>query len=293
MIYSVLSDRLGNILFEIAAGISLARRLNVPFKAFVGQEDYRYVEYVLQYKKSILRKIDFAESLPQNQKVYNEPFFHYRALPDEKDLTVYGYFQSEKYIDKDFIRELFAIDEETKLYIRHKYQDILNKKPVSVHVRRGDYIQSKLYYAVCPVRYYKKAMRLFSPTTDYLIFSDDIDWCKKHFKGKHFYFSENESPSVDLYLQSFCRHHIISNSTFAWWGAWLDSSPDKRVICPESWFEILYRANDIKDLYPEEWSKLRIRKTIFEWIDLYMYAISHYRYVYYKKIKKLMAKLFI
>lgn len=55
MIYSVLSDRLGNILFEIAAGISLARRLNVPFKAFVGQEDYRYVEYVLQYKKSILR----------------------------------------------------------------------------------------------------------------------------------------------------------------------------------------------------------------------------------------------
>ena len=55
-------------------------------------------------------------------------FFHYRALPDEKDLTVYGYFQSEKYIDKDFIRELFAIDEETKLYIRHKYQDILNKK---------------------------------------------------------------------------------------------------------------------------------------------------------------------
>ena len=75
MIYSVLSDRLG--------GISLARLLNVPFKAFVGQEDYRYVEYVLQYKKSILRKIDFAESLPQNQKVYNEPFFHYRALPDE------------------------------------------------------------------------------------------------------------------------------------------------------------------------------------------------------------------
>ena len=126
-----------------------------------------------------------------------------------------------------------------------------------------------------------------------MIFSDDIDWCKKHFKGKHFYFSENESPSVDLYLQSFCRHHIISNSTFAWWGAWLDSSPDKRVICPESWFEILYRANDIKDLYPEEWSKLRIRKTIFEWIDLYMYAISHYRYVYYKKIKKLIAKLFI
>ncbi len=63
MIYSVLSDRLGNILFEIAAGISLARRLNVPFKAFVGQEDYRYVEYVLQYKKSILRKIDFAESM--------------------------------------------------------------------------------------------------------------------------------------------------------------------------------------------------------------------------------------
>ena len=91
MIYSVLSDRLGNILFEIAAGISLARRLNVPFKAFVGQEDYRYVEYVLQYKKSILRKIDFAESLPQNQKVYNEPFFHYRALPgddSQKDMSV-------------------------------------------------------------------------------------------------------------------------------------------------------------------------------------------------------------
>ena len=135
------------------------------------------------YVRLILRKV-----FRKIKKYIMKPFFHYRALPDEKDLTVYGYFQSEKYIDKDFIRELFAIDEETKLYIRHKYQDILNKKPVSVHVRRGDYMQSKLYYAVCPVRYYKKAMRLFSPTTDYLIFSDDIDWCKKHFKGEAFLF---------------------------------------------------------------------------------------------------------
>ena len=68
----------------------------------------------------------------------------------------------------------------------------------------------------------------------------------------------------------------------------MDSSPDKRVICPESWFEILYRANDIKDLYPEEWSKLRIRKSYFRMDRLYMYAISHYRYVYYKN-KKLIA----
>lgn len=287
MIYVVLDGRLGNVLFETAAAVSLAKRLDVSFVAITEKE--RSME---PYKKSILRKIDFAETLPQNLEFYDEPYFHYRALPSNPDLTIKGFFQSEKYFDKELVRQLFAIDEDTMSYIERKYGDLLRREPVSIHVRRGDYLQWKLYYAICPVRYYEKAIRHFPPSTDFFIFSDDIDWCKQNFKGEHFFFSENESEVVDLYMQSFCRHHIISNSTFAWWGAWLDSRMDKRVICPGSWFNYLFRDKCIKDLYPDEWIKLSFRKSVSERMEICYLLLKYYVHqsFLYKKYRKITKK---
>lgn len=275
MICSVLDGRLGNILFQIAAGASFAKQLNVPFSVYVDWNDPKYAAYVSQYKKTILRKIYFVEELPQNQVLYVEPFFHYQNLPQVSNLLLKGYFQSEKYFDRELVRELFTMDEDMKLYIEHKYGDILKKNPVSVHVRRGDYLRLKLLYTICTERYYKQAMLFFPTNTDFLIVSDDIDWCKQHFKGEHFFFSENESPLTDLYLQSCCRHHIIGNSTFAWWGAWLNPYPDKRVICPDPWFQILLRNNNTKDLLPEGWIKLPVRKNMVEKIEYYCLLLRY------------------
>ena len=289
MICSILHERLGNILFEIADGASLAKQLNVPFAAYVNPGDPKYTAYVSQYKKTILRKINHLEELPLKQTEYIEPFFHYQVLPQIPHLSINGYFQSEKYFDKELVRELFTMDDDMKLYIEQKYGEILRRKPVSIHIRRGDYLKLKLLYTICTERYYRQAIQHFPPETYYLIISDDIDWCKQHFKGEHFFFSENESPLTDLYLQSCCRHHIISNSTFAWWGAWLNPHPDKRVICPDPWFQILYRKQNTKDLLPEGWIRLPVRKNMVEKIEYYYLLLKHcYRnpYKVYLEIRK-------
>ena len=240
MIYIKLDGRLGNNLFQIAAGVSLAKKLSVAYKAVPLDK-----EYADQFKQSIFRKIDFQETFPEN-------------LPLQSDMIIDGFFQSEKYFDKELVRALFEIDEDIRSYINQKYRSVLDRSPVSIHVRRGDYLELQEYYPICRMNYYKKAMKHFPPDTTYLIVSDDIDWCKMNFKGDNFFFSENETPLTDLYLQSFCTHNIISNSTFAWWGAWLNPNPDKKVIYPSPWFGFYYRNYNTKDLCPPEWVQVTI-----------------------------------
>lgn len=262
MIYSYLDGQLGNILFEIAAGASLAKRAGVPFKAischpfFINES---IDEYVKPFRQSILRKIDFQIELPEGTEIYEQPYFTYSILPLKKDLLLKGGFQSEKYFDKETVRSLFEIDPETEFYIREKYHDVLAKNPVCIHVRRGDYLLLEYKHPVCRMNYFKKAISCFAPDSSFLVISNDIKWCKKHFKGDRFYFSENESPVVDLYLQTMCSHHIISNSSYSWWGAWLNPNPEKKVIYPAPWFGLSYAESlDTKDLCPEDWVAIPI-----------------------------------
>lgn len=253
MIYTYLAGRLGNCLFEIAAGASLAKRMNVPFKALTCSS-IEMSEYVKPFRQSILRNIDFSDEYPKNQKVYQEPDSTYKPLPEETDLLLKGYFQSEKYFDKELVRELFSIDIEMASYLHNKYGHVLARDPVSIQVRRGDYLEYQHIYPICQMSYYKKAMSNFPPDTVFLVMSDDVGWCRKHFRGNNFFFSDEESPVIDLYLQSFCKHNIISNSSFGWWGAWLNPDPEKKVIYPTPWFTSLSKIN-AKDLCPATWTK--------------------------------------
>lgn len=252
MIYSYLDGRLGNILFEVVTGASLAKRMGVSFKAIPGE--YLEIEYLRSFLKSIFRKIDFQEQHPENVEIFCEPRFTYSALPFKKDIVLKGYFQSEQYFDKELVRSLFEIDPETESYIRKKYGAILRKKTVGLHVRRGDYLFLEYKHPVSRMSYFKKAISCFDPDTSFLVLSDDMGWCKKHFKGERFYFVEKETPLVDLYLQTLCSHNIISNSSFSWWGAWLNPNPEKKVIYPAPWFGAFYRDKlNTKDLCPKEW----------------------------------------
>lgn len=286
MIYSYLDGQLGNILFEIAAGASLAKRLGVPFKA-IGCHPFSQsgtiTEYVKPFQQSVLRKIDFLDFMPENVEVYTESGFVYNPLPLKRDLILKGCFQSEKYLDRETVRSLFEIDQETDVYIKNKYGHILNKKPVGIHVRRGDYLLLEYKHPVCRMPYFKKAMSLFDKGTSFLVMSNDIAWCKKHFKGDNFYFSENESPIVDFYLQSKCSHNVISNSSYSWWAAWLNPNPDKKVIYPSPWFGPCYKnILNFKDLCPEEW--VAIPHSSF--YSLYYHAGSSYLGKIAKKIAK-------
>ena len=119
--------------------------------------------------------------------------------------------------------------------------------------------------------YFRQAINYFGKDKQYLVLSDDIVWCKKKFVGSNFHFPDRESPVTDLYLQSLCTHNIISNSSYSWWGAWLNQNPQKIVIVPKTWFGIQMRDYNLADLIPEEWIKIENPRTVALTIKIITY----------------------
>ena len=125
-------------------------------------------------------------------------------------------------------------------------------------MRRTDYLEKSKDHPPCSLKYYEKALSSFNSNLPVLIFSDDIQWCKEQelFKPDRFMISESNWNLIDLCLMTMCSHHIISNSTFSWWGAWLSGS--NHVIAPSYWFgDTGYTAsNNTEDIIPENWVKI-------------------------------------
>ena len=210
------------------------------------------------YYDNIYRNLNFMDNV-EYKTVFQENGFSYSKIPYSRDLCIYGYFQSEKYFihNKDYIRNLFAIDKKTYTKLLDKYNNILvDGALVSLHVRRGDYLNTPDYHPTCTLEYYCDAMELFSDAT-YLIFSDDILWCKLNLPLGHKYiFVEGNKDYEDLYLMSMCHHNIVANSSFSWWGAWLNENENKKVIAPRNWFGPAASHLDTKDIYCKNWKIL-------------------------------------
>jgi hypothetical protein len=254
MISSYFQGGLGNQMFQIAAAVSLAAD-NADTTIF----NMAYHDLPKQgrkchnYLSSILRNVNFSyDYKPSN--IYNEPHYHYHKIPYSPNLCLVGYFQSERYFshNKQLIRELFSIDIDSEELIRMKYDNILSEEIVSVHIRRGDYLTSSGAHPTCTREYYDAAIGSFPEGTRYLFFSDDISWCKDNFIGGNYYFSENNQDFIDMFLMSKCSHNIIANSSFSWWGAWLNDNAGRRVISPKNWFGGNMNHNT-KDVRPSNW----------------------------------------
>lgn len=134
------------------------------------------------------------------------------------------YLQSEEYFEncKDEIRELYSTGIGYSNY-------------VSIHVRRGDYVGNKFYFDLFSEGYYERAMFLF-PGEKFIVFSDDVEWCKTQEIFKDCAFSEGNSEVEDMNLMASCKSNIIANSSFSWWAAWLNPNPAKEVVAPKNWF---------------------------------------------------------
>ncbi len=128
----------------------------------------------------------------------------------------------------------------------------------SIHVRRGDYLNSPNHHPVQNMNYYMKAIKQMPKDSIFLIFSDDISWCKANFPDvpEKFIFVEGNADYEDLLLMSLCKNNIMCNSTFSWWGAWLNKNPNKKVIAPSVWFGPAYANHNTEDLYCEGWIKI-------------------------------------
>ncbi len=195
--------------------------------------------------------------------VVKERFFHFdeelfTLCPDHVSLQ--GYFQSEKYFKhiESEIRDDFSFKDEILNPCKEMISTIEN--PISLHVRRTDYLTNSENHFNLPLEYYKVALEHFSDDRNVIVFSDDPEWCKqqKLFSDDRFLVSESSDNRVDLCLMSLCDDFIIANSSYSWWGAWLSKNKDKLVIAPTQWFgkNGYTKDHNTKDLIPNEWVRI-------------------------------------
>jgi len=264
---------IGNQLFQYANAKSLSNKLGVNFK--VDKISFKWTESRRFSLHHFNINVDFAniKEIKNTKQSYiiEERSFEYKDYPVKNNCYISGYFQSPKYFKniEDIIRREFVLRKRIQSY-SILYQDLIKREEsVSFNVRRRDYIKrfSNVYYTQ-DVDYYSRAMNIIEnriKNPHYFVMSDDINWVKNNieFNFPVTYLSKEYDEAKDsnvinlydyedLYILSTCKYHIIGNSTFAWWGAWLSNS--NLVISPKNWFKDINMS--IKDLIPENWIQL-------------------------------------
>lgn len=190
-------------------------------------------------------------------KIFQEKQHHFDPdvlnISDETD--IYGYFQTEKYFKKykEEIKKEFEFPEKISSFCKSFRKTIPNEKVISLHVRRGDYLNLQKHHPPCSKEYYREAMNVFDKESCFLIFSDDVPWCMENFSGEQFKIFQN-NHAYSLCMMSLCDGHIIANSSYSWWGAWLGSV--ENVVAPKKWFGEELKCNIIDDVYCDNWSVL-------------------------------------
>lgn len=234
--------RLGNQLFQYASLRGISSKNNQEFM-IPKTELFDYFE------------MSGANIGRRNSPTFQEKDFHFDEELFTKfqyDVDLFGYYQSEKYFRhiEDEIRRDFAF----KKHIYGPCWEMIKEIPerMSLHVRRGDYLQKPDCHPPCTIEYYEQALSKFDESIPVLIFGDDPEWCKeqKLFSSDRFMIAEGNSVEVDLCLMAMCQYHILSNSSLAWWGAWLANS--QLVVAPKRWFGPSLPHNT-DDLYLEHW----------------------------------------
>lgn len=227
---------------------------------------------VIEYQKGKLFKmLDLFYlnlSFNINRLYIREPYFKFykKALSAPKDCYLDGYWQSENYF-VDVKKELlidFAVSSELSEKTKQLAEKIKLEQAVSIHVRRGDYItvkENQNLYATCDENYYIAAMSKIKEKNNnvvFYVFSDEPEWFKStiHSNDNIHFVTHNSGINSyqDLYLMSLCKHNIIANSSFSWWGAWLNQNETKMVIAPKNWFK--NNSRNTKDLIPQSWIQL-------------------------------------
>lgn len=249
--------RLGNQMFQYASLRGIADKHGydyaIPPKRLFGQEDDNVkndiectihdifnIEHVKQGISAYPVLMESTHKFDQNL---------YDKCPDDVDLM--GYFQTSKYFEniRDEILEDFSFKDEI---ISLCETFLLDSECISLHIRRGDYVNLQHYHTLLAMEYYEEALQKFPDSIPVIVFSDDPQWCHEQdiFSSDRFIISENNQTSIDLCLMSMCNYHIIANSSLSWWGAYLSNS--KKTIAPKNWFNEK-QGYDCSDKYLKQW----------------------------------------
>lgn len=254
---SHLQGGLGNYLFQISAAYGVSLRHDKELKIDIS--DISVIHSPLEsYYSNILRNITFGD-VDEFELVHgshHSPITYLDIPLVEGNLKLDGYYQNERYFKeyRNEVLSLFEIDDSTKEYLNKKYSDICFDNTCSIHVRRGNYVEKQDFHPLQTIEYYKRAISIIGEKTLFLIFSDDIEWCEENldFIENKIFISGNLDYQ-DLYLMSMCSHNIIANSSFSWWGAWLNKHNDKKIIYPSFWFK---NGPESHEIGGENWIKI-------------------------------------
>lgn len=291
MIIAHLIGGLGNQMFQYACALSLAHRHRCPLQVDVaGFATYGLRRYALD-KLGITAPVAAADEVRRFRRrarveamvpepvrrlvplrrhtVLRERSFAFdpRVLEVRGDVLLEGYWQSERYFADiaAAVRSEFRLEPVTASVHAELEAQIAAANAVSIHVRRGDYANDlatrSMYGGCCTADYYARAVAEIVrtvPAPRFFVFSDDPAWVRDNLRLGHpttvVEQHGDDADCADLRLMSLCRHHIIANSSFSWWGAWLDPKPGKIVVAPRRWFET--DSIDTRDLIPQAWVRV-------------------------------------
>jgi hypothetical protein len=280
MITVRLNGGLGNQMFQYAIGRALAVKKNVELTLDINEFDtYDLRDLELDkynIKSKIINQNYFIKKVIKKLRlstIFNSYYIEKSLQYDENikcvadNLYLEGYFQNEKYfidIRSELLRD-FSIKGKVSNYCKEIDDLICNSlNSVSIHVRRGDYVtnqQANEMHGTCSVEYYEQAMLFMGDklgSSNYFIFSDDINWVKNNLNIENAVYVENNNraPHEDIYLMSRCSHNIIANSSFSWWGAWLNNYNNKHVVYPHAWFTNEKNNIIIMASMPNNWTRI-------------------------------------
>lgn len=252
------SGRLGNQMFQYATlkalslktgyEMFLPNHTNIKHDGCFDVTNNKWIKYKLDLFDCFNIDCNVSTSLPTNTYQEKDFLFESEIFKISDNTAIEGYFQSYKYFN-EFKQEIIK-DFTFKSNILNHCQNIISpyQNTVAIHIRRGDYVNHPGFWNITP-EYIQEAFNHFSDDEyTFLIFSDDIEWCKQIFPEGVIFIEGNQFE--DLCLMSLCDHNIISNSSYSWWGAYLNKNEDKKVIAPKNWF---IPAKPLNDLYPKNW----------------------------------------
>jgi hypothetical protein len=271
MIIVKLKGGLGNQMFQYAAAYSLAQKykktlkldtqfFNIKKKRTFGLHNYRIFEKIISPQT--------INKLNPNLLIIKHKKYNLKPVDIKPNQHVYldGFWSSEKYfkeVEKD-LRIIFVPREPLNKQNTELAEHIKNSNAISIHVRRQDYLNLRNNVDICTLKYYNSSIETLIShinNPEFFIFSDDFKWTKTNIRPEFstVYVEHNKDRRnyVDVYLMSLCKHHIIANSTFSWWGAWLNSYKQKIVIYPKRWSSD--NVHNMEDRIPLDWSN-RIKR---------------------------------
>ena len=237
MLTAHLNGGLANQLFQVAVTYALAWDNSDECAFNLHAPVYYQGNPAITYKDNIFKQV---KQLPETWKpsvVYEEPDLNYHPIPYAPNMLLKGYFGSEKY---------FAHHRE-KIIKLFKPETINHPDFATLHVRRGDFVKHQNVHVLLPIEYYQGALKLIDSKIVFVV-SDDVKWCKDNLKDKRLEFLDQKDWQ-DLLLISACRCNILANSTFSWWGSWMNENENKVVIAPKKW----YTYDICQDIFCKNW----------------------------------------